>query len=239
MPRLRAALVDVGGTLWPDGSRSAASPQAVLRRLAVVLPGAGEDLLERLHEALEVAVARFSGELVQDTDALVSEVATRLGLRLDDGAAPALRRAMNEPAVGVVNLFAGGPELLRTLRDLGLRTVIVSNAFWRDAEAYRRDFEDLGVAGLLDGVVSSVDLGRRKPDPAMFRAGLELAGCGAGESVMIGNMEEKDVLPALALGMRAIRVDIGGTAPLVSAAGATVTSLEAAAAVVRAWVEEG
>jgi len=239
MPRLRAVLVDVGGTLWPDRTRVRESPERAIARLAEVLPGTSEGLLERLHARLEETVTAFSGELVQDTDRVVREVASQMRLNLDGAVVARLRRAMNEPAAGLVSMFEGAGGFLETLRALALRTVIVSNAYWRDVECYRRDLEDMGVAALVDGIVSSVDLGRRKPHRAMFDAGLELAGCAAAEAVMVGNMEEKDILPALALGMRAVRVSIAAEGPVVSAAGAVATSLEEAGAVVRSWVEAG
>ena len=236
---LGAALVDVGGTLWPDRSTTSPPPEDAVRRLAAVLSGTDAGLLERLRAALEEAVTAFALDLAQDTEGLVLDVAGRLGLPITPPLAIAVRRAMIAPAAGLYGLFDGGEELLRAFRALGLRTVIVSNTYWRDAEAYRRDFEALGVAGLIDGIVSSVDVGRRKPDPAMFLAGLALAGCEAGECVMIGNMEEKDVLPALSLGMRAMRVAPGEPSPPVSVAHASVTSLAAAAAVVREWAGRG
>jgi FMN phosphatase YigB (HAD superfamily) len=232
---LGAALVDVGGTLWPDRGTTSPPPEDAVRRLGAVLPGTDAGLLERLRAALQEAVTAFAVELAQDTDGLVLDVAGRLGLPLTPPLAIAVRRAMIAPAAGLHGLFDGADELLRTFRSLALRTVIVSNTYWRDAEAYRRDLEALGVAGLIDGIVSSVDVGRRKPDPAMFLAALALAGCAAGECVMIGNMEEKDVLPALSLGMRTIRVAPGAPCPPVTAAHASVTSLAAAAAAVREW----
>ncbi|HEX6492433.1 MAG TPA: HAD family hydrolase [Candidatus Dormibacteraeota bacterium] len=235
---LRAALVDVGGTLWPDGGTIAPPPVETAARLAAALPGEDPALLERLRAALEQAVTAYSGELVQDTDELVGRVAAGLGLHLDGAGALAVRRAMNVPADHLVRMFADAPELLRALRGLGLRTVIVSNAYWRDAEAYRRDFETFGVGGLIDGVVSSVDLGRRKPDPAMHLAGAAAAGCDPRDCVMIGNVEEKDVLPALTLGMRALRVSPGAERAPRSAAGATVTGLVEAAEVVRRWAAD-
>lgn len=235
---LRAALVDVGGTIWPDRATVDPPAAATVARLATVLPGVAPEELERFRAALEDAVGAFSGELTQDTDALVRRVAATLGLDLDGATAYAVRRAMNAPATGLVRLFDGAADMLAGFRALGLRAVIVSNAYWRDADCYEADFTVLGVAGLLDGIVSSVDVGRRKPDPAMFRVAMEIAGCGAGECVMIGNVEEKDVLPALSLGMRAIRVAPDAERAPRSAADASVTGLGEAEAVVRRWVAE-
>lgn len=236
---LRAALVDVGGTIWPDRATVDPPPAATLVRLAAVLPGVAPAELERLRAALEEAVGAFSGALTQDTDGLVRRVAAGLGLDLDVPASLAVQRAMNAPATDLVELFDGAAEMLGGFRSLGLRTVIVSNAYWRDAACYEADFTAMGVADLLDGIVSSVDVRRRKPDPAMFHAAMEIAGCGADECLMIGNVEEKDVLPALSQGMRAIRVAPDARTAPRSAAHASVTGLREAAAVVRGWVAEG
>src|SRR5215472_17974760 len=65
-----------------------------------------------------------------------------------------------------------------------------------------------GLRGLVDGVVTSYSMGRRKPDRAMFERGLHIAGCSADEAIFIGDKEAKDIEPALALGMTTIRVAI-------------------------------
>ena len=56
---------------------------------------------------------------------------------------------------------------------------------------------------------------------------------------MLGNSEANDILPAVALGMRAIRVAIEDPPPESSAAHAVVTSLEAAHNIVKRWVDAG
>jgi FMN phosphatase YigB (HAD superfamily) len=53
---------------------------------------------------------------------------------------------------------------------------------------------------------------------------------------MIGNSEANDIQPALALGMRTIRVAIEEPPPTASAAHAVVTSLAAVPAVVGHWM---
>ncbi len=63
-----------------------------------------------------------------------------------------------------------------------------------------------GLAPLLDGAISSAEVGAAKPDPAPVRAGLALAGVEAGEAVMVGDSAE-DVTAAAAAGVTAIRLD--------------------------------
>lgn len=96
---------------------------------------------------------------------------------------------------------------LRTLRERGLRIVCVSN--WD----YELDgvLERIGLAGLLDGVVTSAGTGAHKPDPAIFEAGLRIAGCGAAEAIHIGDSDE-DVEGARGAGIDVIRIDRDGTA---------------------------
>jgi FMN phosphatase YigB (HAD superfamily) len=70
----------------------------------------------------------------------------------------------------------------------------------------------------------------------MFERGLAAARSRAANAVMIGDSEEKDIVPAKQLGMTAIRVAIEGAAPARSRADAVVTTLAQAASVVRRWL---
>jgi len=83
--------------------------------------------------------------------------------------------------------------------------------------------------------VTSLDVGFRKPHPAMFEAGLREAGCATDACLMIGDSEVKDIQPAVGLGMRAIRVAIEAPRPASSAADAVVTSLSQARSVLTEW----
>jgi FMN phosphatase YigB (HAD superfamily) len=123
------------------------------------------------------------------------------------------------------------------LRDWRLRCVVLSNTMVRGAAEYWQDFRDFGVADLLDGVVTSLDVGFRKPHPAIFQAGVKAAGCDPGACVMVGNSEVNDILPAAQFGMRTIRVAIEEPSPTDSAADAVATSLDNVQAILRAWVQ--
>jgi putative hydrolase of the HAD superfamily len=101
-------------------------------------------------------------------------------------------------------------EGLAGLRERGHRLVVVSN--W---DCSLPDW--LGPTGLLelvDGVVTSADAGAAKPDPAVFRKALELAGVddGAG-AVHVGDSLDNDVAGARAMGIRAILVQREGEPP--------------------------
>jgi len=90
--------------------------------------------------------------------------------------------------------------LLESLRDRGLKVGLVSNAFDPPA-LLRRDLEQLGVAERLDVAIFSSEIGRRKPDPAIFEHALEALGVDAGRTLFVGDTLATDVAGAAALGM--------------------------------------
>jgi putative hydrolase of the HAD superfamily len=109
--------------------------------------------------------------------------------------------------------FRPYPEVrgvLRALRAAGTRLVVVSN--W---DVSLHDMLDrTGLAALVDGAVSSAELGAAKPDPAIFERALELAGdVPAGEALHAGDSVEADVAGALRAGLRAVLVARDGGAP--------------------------
>lgn len=108
---------------------------------------------------------------------------------------------------------------------------------FRDAEMYQRDFEALGWAAWVDGCVTSVDAGCRKPDQRIFELALEVAGSRPERCVMVGNSEYADIAPAVRMGMRAILVAIEDPPPLTTAAGACVTALDLTLDVLQKWHE--
>jgi FMN phosphatase YigB (HAD superfamily) len=176
--------------------------------LAAALPELGKGARGRLFEELQADARAEQDLLEQSTD---ERIAARLracapGL---EGRVAAVRRALGRQVGHRSDTFAGYRELFVAARDRGLRRVIISNTAWTStADWWELIAPELGLADLLDGVVTSYDAGYRKPHRAMFDSAAALAGCAAAECLMIGNSEQKDVAPALALGMTVIRVAI-------------------------------
>ena len=125
-----------------------------------------------------------------------------------------LREALPAPARDVEDLreallaslrfrpFPEVPAVLAELRRRGTRLVVVSN--WdvslHDALA------DTGLAPLVDGALSSAEVGRAKPDPLIFARALELAGASAAEALHVGDSPEFDVAGARAAGIEPVLV---------------------------------
>jgi putative hydrolase of the HAD superfamily len=110
--------------------------------------------------------------------------------------------------------FDDARPALAELRDAGLRLVVVSNWDISLPEVLER----CGLADSVDGVVTSAGTGFKKPDPAIFMAGLELAGCGAGEAIHVGDTVAEDVAGAGAAGIRALHLDRAGGGDITSLA---------------------
>jgi HAD superfamily hydrolase (TIGR01662 family) len=208
-----AFLLDVGGTLWPDGPREARvsgvgsrylGPAALLAAAAARLQALGVPAARAAVLAAALADdAEERASLRQDTLGHVRRVLRANGSQLDPANA---LDAMCVPAREALEPFPGALDLLHDLKLAGHRLALVSNTQWRSAARYREDFAGWGAAGCFDAYVTSLDVGFRKPHAAMFEHALELLGVDAAQAVMVGDSPTKDVAPAKRLGMRAVLV---------------------------------
>lgn len=87
--------------------------------------------------------------------------------------------------------------------------VLVSN-FYGNIESVLKDF---GLDTCFKAIVESAVVGVRKPDPAIFRLGVEQLGMDASEVVVIGDSYDKDILPASSLGCRTVWLKNTGWEP--------------------------
>lgn len=78
--------------------------------------------------------------------------------------------------------------------------VLVSN-FYGNIETVLKDF---GLDQLFGSIVESAVVGIRKPNPAIFRLGVERLGLSASAAVVVGDSYDKDILPATQIGCQTI-----------------------------------
>jgi len=98
------------------------------------------------------------------------------------------------------------PEALPTLAALrarGLATAIVSNAPF-PPEMMRRQMRGLGFLDAVDAVVLSAEVGRRKPAPELYQAGLDALRVEAAAALYVGDRLREDYEGPRRLGMRAL-----------------------------------
>ncbi len=224
MARTRAVLLDALGTLVDLDD-----PAPRLR--AALLERSGIDVgLETAERGFGAEIGYYLANQMRGRD--------RAGLeKLRDDCATAMLEAiardeLDHATVRAAMLdslaFKTFPDVLpalRELRDRGQRLIVVSNWDCSLPEWLDR----AGIGELVDGAVSSAVVGEAKPAPAVFEAGLRLAGCDAAEALFVGDSVENDVLGARAAGLRAVLVQrVGDPPPGVE----TVRSLGALSAIV-------
>jgi FMN phosphatase YigB (HAD superfamily) len=208
---VKVVLLDVGGVLWPDRPVRRESPNPRLQRLSTIVPRiAAAPVLEEL----EREARRLEGAIEQDTPGVIRRVLARQGLPASEIDTERVRAAMVVPAAVYFPLFPGAADLLVTLRREGFRVFLISNAAWRSGAEYLCDMEDLNVGNIVEAAFSSVDIGRRKPDPALMIAALTTARATPDQAICVGNREDLDIIPAVSLGLATVRVCIEEPPPI-------------------------
>ncbi len=80
------------------------------------------------------------------------------------------------------------------------RFVLVSN-FYGNLSTVLRAY---GLSDYFPVIIESAVVGVRKPDPAIYRLGVEAADCPAEDCIVVGDSYKKDIIPAKAIGCRAV-----------------------------------
>ncbi len=114
-----------------------------------------------------------------------------------------------EPAMLASLRFRAYPEVagwLAVLRAAGLKLAVVSN--WDVSLA--SVLGQVGLADLLDAVVTSAAVGAAKPDPAVFLRALDLLGLRPEEAIHFGDSPELDRAGAAAAGIESVLVSREG-----------------------------
>jgi len=122
--------------------------------------------------------------------------------------APGLRECFGElfahyASASAWRLFPEVPALLAELRQSGHRLAVVSN-FDRRLHPVLRD---LGVAGHFELILTSADVGARKPSPALLNGAMDRLGEGKETSCLVGDSRREDGGAATAAGIPAMILD--------------------------------
>jgi putative hydrolase of the HAD superfamily len=95
----------------------------------------------------------------------------------------------------------GAVETIETLAAAPVHQGVVSDV---DHDEGERILSTLGVRDCFDAVTTSGEVGRKKPDPAIFERALDRAGVAAGDAAMIGDRYEHDMEGGHAAGLTTI-----------------------------------
>ncbi len=116
------------------------------------------------------------------------------------------RRGYNLP-VGLWNQADPEAEAaLRRVKGAGIVAGVISNS----NGSVRSILEETGLAVHLDFIIDSSVVGVEKPDPLIFRLGLEAAAVAPEEAVYVGDLYSVDVLGARGAGLDGVLLDPRG-----------------------------
>ena len=104
--------------------------------------------------------------------------------------------------VAGIRLFHDSLDVLQLLKRSGIKTALVSNL----ASPYRRCVADLGLAGFLDVVVFSCEVGLVKPQPAIYELALQQLGVTSSHCLMVGDSQRCDVAGPAVVGIRGLQL---------------------------------
>jgi putative hydrolase of the HAD superfamily len=202
-----AVLFDWGDTLFHFAYDEALFEAGWEAGLAAV----GRDELPRHEETAERFRERYVPLLwvpgaVEEVEypGMVRELLAGFGVELDGEELDRFLDAEHAAWEPARQMGAQTHALLDSLRDRGLKTGLVSNAFdpgW----LLHRDLQQMGLAERLDAAVFSSEIGRRKPDPSIFRAALDQLGIEPERALFVGDRRYEDVRGAKELGMTTVQ----------------------------------
>ena len=197
----RAVVFDLDDTLLDTAGLEAEMLVGLCAALNEELPGVEfEHLRERFRDGRDHLYERvLSGELDIPTYRRLHLISVCEPWGEPSEAMQATAARLRDEQLGRSRFVEDAIELLRSLREAGVRTGLLTNGpSWMQ----RRKVELLGLEGQLDAIGISEELGASKPDPAAFTATLELMGSAPDDTVMVGDHLDWDVRGALAAGMR-------------------------------------
>ena len=165
---------------------------------------------EEFLASLDATFAAFDARADADDRefSMAEMVAVVLGRPQDDPRVAEFERVYLEEWSAAVAPLAGLPGLLAGLRERH-RLAVVSNT--HSPTMVPALLAEMGVAGLVDAVVLSVDVGWRKPHPAMYAAALDAMGVAPAEAVFVGDSYAADYAGPVAAGIPAFLIDPAGT----------------------------
>ncbi len=201
-----AVLLDVGGTVV------AIDMDLVSRRLRELGRSVSAEALARAEAAARPELSRrleLGEGARRDGFLLLLEAALRRALPgegdpadLAERLAPLLRRTGHADELWS-RPVAGARDALDQLARLGLPVIAVSNS---DGTA-ERSLERAGLRAGFRAVVDSHLIGAEKPDPAIFRAALAIAGVPPERAVHVGDLHAVDAAGARRAGVHAVLLD--------------------------------
>jgi len=217
MPEIEAVLFDYGRTLVTFEYPTKDLLEVIGRfrpRIEAALGAAApepETILDDVLLPLEDIISSMSEDEVEYMD-VFREAWAKAGLKLPDRLLHEILDAEQMCWDRAVRLDPDALQLLSWLGTHGIKRAICSNAPF-PPEMMRRQAATNGIAEMVDAVVFSSEVGRRKPAREVYAAALDALGVEPRHALFVGDRVREDYEGPRALGMRAVIFTAHAEAP--------------------------
>ena len=204
MPDIQLLTLDLDNTLWDVDAIIIRAEQDLQAWLTSNAPDSMQFYTKDSLPEFRQAVVDAHPKMIHDLSFMRIEVLARVMSAAGYGEREA--RSLATQAFGVffegrnrVEFFPGALESLEILKErYTLFALTNGNA----------DIERAGLGHLLDGAISSADVGKSKPSKEMFHAPLEKLGLNPDQTIHVGDNPVDDVQGAQAIGMHTVWVNL-------------------------------
>jgi HAD superfamily hydrolase (TIGR01549 family) len=210
MAQIEAVLFDYGRTLvtwvYPTDDLLRVLNQfrpRIEAALGIPAPEA-QTILDDVLLPLEEYVGNESEDEVDYVE-VYRETWQRAGMRLPEGLLHEILDAEQRCWDHAVRVDEQVPPILEWLGEHGYKRGVCSNAPF-PPQMMRRQLKTNGIAELVDAIVFSSEIGKRKPAPEVYQAALDALDASPERTLFAGDRVREDYEGPLALGMRAVVV---------------------------------
>jgi HAD superfamily hydrolase (TIGR01549 family) len=210
MPRTEGVLFDYGRTLvtftYPTNDLLSVLHDfrpRIEAALGVPAPEA-ETILHDVLLPLEEYINSMGEDEVDYMD-VYRDTWERAGMKLPDGLLHEILDAEQQCWDRAVEVDHDALDVLTWLGARGIKRGVCSNAPFPPA-MMRRQVRSNRITDLVDAVVFSSDVGRRKPAPELYQAALDAIGTEPEQTLFVGDRVREDYEGPRAIGMRAVIV---------------------------------
>lgn len=229
---LKVALFDLDDTLSDHSWSSRCGIESLRGRF----PALRSQLTDRLVSIYSSVLDQFHQEILAGRETPVSARPKRYrafleqaGMRVTEGVTEQCMACYQEAYAAQRRAVPGAREVLVLLRERKVRIAVLSNH--HNVQEQRSKLDECGMAGLVDDLFVSTEIGFIKPDPRAFLHVTRTLGVLPAEVVMIGDSLEADIEGADRAGMRSVWLNRSGSDGVLPGTAVSVGSFVPAGAV--------
>ena len=187
---IKAVIFDVDGTLYDYHENDVIAMKSLCKFVEDKLNVDEELFLKIYDEAKTIVKTRLTEGSGQHSRMLFCQTALELMNKNPFLYATDMYEAYWGEFLKHMKLYDGALEFLQNLKTQNIKTAVCTDM---TAHIQYRKIQQLGIADLIDAIVTSEETGLEKPSPAMFKLALKKLNVDAKDTAYFGDSLERDV----------------------------------------------